>query len=118
MRKFKDKTSKGYLKWRTRVDYRNALKAWSKAVQDRDGHKCSICQHTEHIQSHHILDKRYYKEHSLNIDVGVSICIVHHKWGKFAAHTNALWFTYWLQKNRPEQYQKCLDLVLQSQIKT
>ena len=111
----KNKTSKTYLKWRARVDYHKALKDWSKLVQTRDGHHCVICLKTEHTQAHHILDKRYYKQHSLDVGIGISLCINHHKWGPFAAHTNALWFINWVQNNRPEQYQYCLNLLNQEQ---
>jgi hypothetical protein len=111
MRKPKNKNTKKYKKWRTRVDYRNALKEWSKLVQQRDNSCCAICGEIKNIQSHHILDKRYYKEYSLNVGIGVTLCVRCHKWGKFAAHTNSIWFVAWLQENRPEQYQLCLDLV-------
>jgi len=99
-----NKDTKKYKTWRIKVDYKNNLKKWSKLVQERDGNKCCICGAIAKIQSHHILDKKYYKEYSLEINNGVSLCVLNHKWSKFAAHTNPTWFTLWLMKNRPEQY--------------
>jgi hypothetical protein len=98
-----------FKKWRTRVDYKNALKEWSKQVQERDGHKCIICQGNEYIQSHHLLAKNRYKELSLDINCGVSLDPKCHKFSKYAAHTNPIWFSDWLQKNRPDQYNWCLE---------
>lgn len=117
-KKKRNKNTKKYQKWKARVDYRNGLKEWSKLVQQRDGNRCVVCESIgvvkrDNVQSHHILDKRYYKELSLDINVGITICIQHHKWGKFAAHTNSIWFTTWLQKYRPEQYKWCVDMVNQ-----
>lgn len=108
-KKPKNKNSKAYIKWRTRVDYKNGLKNWSKQVQERDGNKCIVCGKTTHVQAHHVLDKKYYKEYSLDINVGVSLCVHHHKWSSHAAHTNPVWFVAWLEKNRPEQLKWCRE---------
>jgi hypothetical protein len=111
----RNKNTKKYQKWRVRVNYKNALKEWSELVRERDNNRCVICESlgiikTDNVQAHHILDKRYYKELSLHVNVGLSCCVRCHKWSKFAAHTNAIWFTAWLQKHRPEQYKWCLDV--------
>ncbi len=111
MKKPKDKNSKSYKKWRERVDYKNGLKSWSKLVRERDGNKCVVCGSDKNLNVHHILDKRFYKEHSLNVDVGVSLCVLHHKYSKLSAHTNVLWFSLWLEENRAEQYKKCVEII-------
>lgn len=122
-KKKRNKNTKKYQKWKAKVDYKNKLKEWSKLVQQRDNNCCIICESfdiikRENIQSHHILDKRYYRGLSLDVNVGVSICVQHHKWGKFAAHTNSIWFMTWLQKHRPKQYQWCVDVVNQPETET
>ncbi len=111
MKKPKDKNSKSYKKWRERVDYKNGLKEWSKLVRERDGNKCVVCGSDKNLNAHHILDKIHYRLYSLNIGVGITLCVKHHKWGKYAAHTNVLWFSNWLHKHRLEQYNECLDLI-------
>ena len=89
---------------------RKALVNWSKSVRDRDK-KCSICGSEVYLQAHHILDKRYFKENMYDIGIGILLCVKCHKWGKYAAHTNALFFSKWLENNRPDQYNYCMQIV-------
>ena len=107
----RNKNTLQYKKWRERVDYNNALRHWSKLVRERDGYKCAVCSCVDRVQAHHILDKKYYKEHSLSVEVGITLCVRCHKWSKYAAHTNPIWFVSWLSKNRPEQYQWCMERI-------
>ena len=106
-KKKRNKDTEKYRTWRKRVDYKNALKEWSKAVQRRDNDCCVICSTTQNVQSHHILERMYHRDFSLEVNVGISLCVRHHRWGKYSAHTNPIWFASWLQKHRPEQYEWC-----------
>jgi len=103
-RKRPNKGTKAWDVWRKRVDRRNSLKEWSKIVMERDGNKCAICGSTEMLNSHHILDKIHYKELQTDPNVGIVLCVRHHKYGKYAAHFNAIWFSEWIRIHRPEQY--------------
>lgn len=87
-----------------RSQKRKALADWSKAVRNRDDNKCVVCGHTEHLNAHHILPKETYKELMLEVMDGITLCSSHHKFGKFSAHKNGIWFSHWLKINRPEQY--------------
>jgi len=108
----KRKTSKAYQKWRARVDHKNALHQWSIDVRKRDGDKCIICGATDRLNSHHVLDKLFYKSISLELNNGVCLCPAHHKYSIKSAHKNALWWVEWLRVNRPEQYAWCLNQML------
>jgi 5-methylcytosine-specific restriction endonuclease McrA len=83
---------------------RKALINWSKIVRNRDGNKCVVCKTTEHLNAHHILEKRYYGAIKYDPNVGVTVCAKCHLFSKYSAHKNGVWFTLWLQENRPEQY--------------
>lgn len=106
-----NKNTKAYQKKQERLAYKKALKEWSLKVRTRDGFKCVLCGSSEKLNAHHILEKIYYKEYSLNPDIGITLCPRGHKWGKFAAHMNSLFFITWLQKNRPWQYEICVKLM-------
>lgn len=83
------------------------LKQWSDEVR-ACGH-CMICGRTDFLQAHHILPKEYYHEFQFVVINGVCLCPKCHKFGKWSAHKNPVWFTEWLRKNRPEQYQWVID---------
>jgi len=80
---------------------------WREKVLERNGDKCSICKRDltdkrlRHI--HHIIGKEF-KELRYDENNGILLCPKCHKFGKFSAHKNGLWFSEWLRKNRPEQY--------------
>jgi 5-methylcytosine-specific restriction endonuclease McrA len=81
---------------------RNALVAWSREIRC-DG-ECSVCGATEHLQAHHVLPKERYQNLKLDLMNGVALCPTCHKYGKYSAHRNPMWFTLWLRAHRPEQY--------------
>src|SRR3990167_6291985 len=64
--------------------YRFALREWSLAVRNLNN-KCVICGEKA-CESHHIIHKKYYPELSLNLNNGISLCLIHHK----QAHGNKL----------------------------
>lgn len=82
----------------------NKDKDWGKTIKERDGNVCTVCgKPSKVLNAHHIIPKRN-KDTRYEIMNGISLCYVHHKMGNEGAHQNAVWFTLWLQKNRPEQY--------------
>jgi 5-methylcytosine-specific restriction endonuclease McrA len=100
------------LKSLARTATRKALAQWSIDVRTRDGFKCSICGKSEFLNSHHVICKERFKEHQFDIQNGITLCAGCHKLGSFSAHRHALFFIWWLQSNRPEQYAYILGLML------
>jgi hypothetical protein len=86
-----------------RTAKRKALSAWSKAVRDRD-QKCVICDRTDHLNAHHILPKENYKEFMLDPINGITLCPAHHKFSKYSAHKNPIWFAKFIADKFPEQW--------------
>lgn len=101
-------------KSRKRYLAKKQLTEWAKLVKDRDDHKCVICGSDDHLQSHHILEKKLYPEHKLNLDNGITLCAKHHTFGKQSAHHAAFFFINWLKENRPEQYEAVRIILLES----
>lgn len=89
---------------------------WKNLVKDRDGRKCQVCgMHPDSpiaLQAHHIIPRTIY---ALRHDVknGITLCVGHHKWGKFSAHGNGLWFTKWLKEHKPEQYEYLMQRLIE-----
>lgn len=101
---------------------RNRLAHWNERV--RASGKCAVCgvgivakqlkgkpklnklgkPILIQLHAHHILPKERYKEFRFKKINGLCLCPDHHKYGKFSAHRNPLWFALWLQTNRPVQY--------------
>jgi hypothetical protein len=109
---------------------RRNLKNWSAEVQARDDRRCIVCGCREmpklnkdgspklnkrqqairiRLHVHHILPKERYPEFKLLIINGITLCPKHHKYDKFSAHRNPLWFTKWLEQNRPLQFAWAVD---------
>ena len=63
--------------------------------------RCAVCEAVKGLDAHHILDKRYWKEYKFEYMNGIALCKRCHKFGKFSAHRNGLWFSEWLKANRP-----------------
>jgi hypothetical protein len=80
------KAHKGYLK------YLDTL--WSKQVKERDGNKCVICGRTDYLNSHHLIPRQIkYLRHDINN--GITLCPLHHKYSsELSAHKNPVYF-YW-----------------------
>lgn len=109
-----------------RTARRKALAEWGRAV--RAVGKCAVCGIGEvrkrnpdgtykrnkrgkftivRLNAHHILSKEAYPEFALLAINGIALCPANHKYSKFSAHKNGLWFFEWLKKNRPVQYRWC-----------
>lgn len=81
---------------------KNRLARWSKRV--RSGGKCDVCGKKENLQAHHVLPKERYPELKFKRINGVCLCPTHHKFGKFSAHRNPIWFAVWLKTQQLEKY--------------
>lgn len=86
-----------------RTAKKKSLLDWSKKVRDRD-QKCVVCGRTDHLNAHHILPKENYKEFMFELINGVTLCPIHHKFGKYSAHKNPIWFSEFLKIFNLEQY--------------
>lgn len=85
---------------------RRQLENWSKKVRERDGNKCVLCNSTDHIQAHHIFQKKLFKDYRFELNNGISLCNKHHAFGRYSVHRGIgdfLLFEY-LRESRPEQY--------------
>lgn len=51
-----------------------ALLSWSKTVKKHDNNKCTWCNSTKNLKSHHIWHKAYCPESALDVDNGITLC--------------------------------------------
>ena len=51
-----------------------AINAWSKTVRKRDNNKCTWCNSTKTLVSHHIWHKAFCPESALDVDNGITLC--------------------------------------------
>ena len=83
---------------------REKLKEWRRQVLLRDNGICQICKKKSgKLHVHHIIP-RQIKELRYDVMNGLALCFYDHKVGKNSCHQNALFFSAWLRKNKPEQY--------------
>jgi hypothetical protein len=87
-----------------RTAKRKSLADWSKKVRERDGGACIVCGSASTLNAHHVLPKENYHEFMYEVINGVTLCPTHHKFGKYSAHKNPIWFAKYLQEFRCEQY--------------
>lgn len=110
----KKKATKAILRKREKRKAKREFKeAWLKArleCLERDNYRCQICGNKFDKAKpggtavHHIIP-RQYKELFLELDNLITLCSRCHRWSKDSPHQNALWFSEWLKKNKPEQYE-------------
>lgn len=55
----------------------HALRAWSRAVRDRDGYRCRVCGGTYGVQAHHIVSRRV-KRLRYDVSNGLTACATCH----------------------------------------
>ena len=89
------------------------LGLWSKKVRERDGNRCSICGRTEHLNAHHILEKKLFPEYSLCLENGICVCAKHHQFSHFSCHRNPIFFSNWLKQHRRSQYEWVLQKMVE-----
>ena len=87
-------------------------KIWAKCIKNRDGWKCVICGSDIKPNAHHLIP-REIKETKLDLLNGLTLCPKHHFFcRKISAHNNPLGLFFWLEKNRPEQFQFCREEII------
>lgn len=92
---------------------------WIYKVKTRDKWTCQVCGkkvEKHNCQAHHIIPKSIAK-HRWDIHNGITLCLQHHKFGRYAAHSNAVWFTYWLKTNKPEQFKHVINSLMKLSVK-
>lgn len=94
---------------KARIEQRKKLQTWSKNIRSA-GH-CEVCSTTVNLDAHHILPKEMWKHLKFELWNGVCLCKKCHKFGRFSAHKNPIWFAYWLKTNQPEKYEKILSII-------
>lgn len=97
-------------------EYIKKLAEWKVAVKERDNYFCQICQvglkdKPHNCHAHHILDKKNFREHALDINNGITLCYPCHKVGPKSPHMNAVFFSEWLKINKFKQYLYILNLI-------
>lgn len=78
---------------------------WAKAVKNRDGWMCVICNSQNKASAHHIIprENRATRHNILN---GITLCVLHHKFSlKISPHRNSVAFLKWLADNRFKQFE-------------
>jgi len=76
---------------------------WRKKVVEVYSGKCIICGDTNRPNAHHIIPKNFI-ETRWDEKNGVLLCPLHHRFGKFSAHLNPLWFINMLKHNDEKKY--------------
>lgn len=89
--------------------FREKLELVKEEVKQRDGYKCQLCgsdlKDSKHSQCHHILPKcKHYELYLCDANNLILLCFSCHKMSPKAVHHNSFYFTNWLKKNRPEQF--------------
>jgi hypothetical protein len=56
------------------------------------------------LNAHHILPRQGYPEFMFDANNGASLCPKHHKFGKYSAHKNPVWFAEFLRKFHLRKY--------------
>ncbi len=95
--------TKSYAKKQIKKQERQKDKEWRKLIMAIYSGKCVICRNTNKPNAHHIIP-RNFKEFRWDTKNGILLCPKHHKFGKFSAHKNPLWFLRQLIKYDSEQY--------------
>ena len=99
--------------------YSTELKSWGEAVRARDG-QCFLCGATDHLNAHHILPKKVWPKHRLDLDNGITLCIKCHLFGRYSVHRGIGSFLLYekLQEERPEQFNYVMQAIHNDERKT
>ena len=117
----KKKPTKAEIKRKERkvakAKYKKDMLDWKIAVKKRDNYICQICRANlkekspHNCHAHHLLDKKNFKEHSLDLNNGITLCYQCHKVGPKSPHMNAVFFSEWLKIKKFKQYLYILNLI-------
>jgi len=84
--------------WKTRAD-----KLWGEAIH-LIYKACAVCG-KEPTESHHLIGRANTATRH-EIENGIGLCALHHKWdNKLSAHSAPLAFAEWLQENDPDKWE-------------
>lgn len=84
----------------------------SKEIRERDNNQCVICGKTGLLHVHHILPKERFKDLKFDPLNLISLCPSCHRFSRYSAHKNGLFFSEFLRLKRPIQYQYCMNKIL------
>jgi len=105
----KRKINKDTKKYKLKLEKRERNKKdkeWRELVKKRDNSKCVICNRTDIVHCHHIIP-REDKEFRFNIDNGICLCPLHHKFSRnISPHKNPFSFMLWMSNNKQYQLDK------------
>ena len=83
--------TKAYAEKQLKKNKKQKDKEWRNSIIEKYDNTCAFCPETKRINAHHIIP-RTFKETRHEIENGIALCPLHHKWGSFSAHKNPLWF--------------------------
>ena len=87
------------------------LKLWS--AEGRKHNKCYLCGTTEHLQAHHMFEKKLYKALRYDVNNRIILCASCHKfkgqtaYGAF--HTSPIAVNKWILDNPLQYFYLCLN---------
>lgn len=84
-------------------------KTWAAIVHAYYSEKCAVTGETGILDAHHIIPRQICSGMRFDPENGILLSKSAHKFGKFSAHKNGVWFADWLQKNEPRKYAHCLS---------
>lgn len=87
---------------KNRIEKRKKLIEWSKLIRKKG--YCEVCLKNKNLNAHHILPKDRYQNLMFEELNGICLCVSCHKYNKYSAHKNGIWFTEWLKVNRNDLY--------------
>ena len=100
---------------------RNKLfKLWSDAVRSSAKFKCEYCGIenkainingvSTKLDAHHLVSRKV-KDMPLKFDInnGICVCPICHKWGMPSFHRDPITTITWLMKNQPDKYRSVLE---------
>lgn len=80
---------------------RLADRLWSLKVKSVFGNKCAVCGASENLNSHHIEPRTSSAIIRWDVLDGISLCVIHHKYGRDAAHKSTIFFYEFIRKKLP-----------------
>jgi len=83
--------TKVYAKKQLKKNEKQKDKDWREKIMYKFDYTCAFCPETKRINAHHIIP-RTFKELRWDLENGIALCPKHHKFSKFSAHKNPLWF--------------------------
>ena len=110
-----NRTTKAYQLRQSRIDRKKALLEWSLNARTAANFCCEVCHQDHHVQSHHLMPKRFAPALMLDPMNALVLCPKHHALGLFAFETNAIWASEWLKSHKPIQWQWVMDRIKEYQ---